>query len=223
MRQFRAIIFDFDGVLLESEYEGNRLLADLLTKLGHPHSVDDALDNYVGLSGPQFLAAIEDRIGGPLPPGFLARRKAQSVAALRDGVPAVAGAVDFVLSLPATLPKAVASSSSMGWLRGHLQHLGLADVFGDHVYSGREHVERGKPEPDLYLHAAKELGVPIAKTVILEDSRIGAVGAVASGAWVIGLAAGAHCRDGHEEMLRGLGVKDVAHSFDEVRRLLALE
>jgi HAD superfamily hydrolase (TIGR01509 family) len=223
MRSFEAIIFDFDGVLLESEYEGNRLLADLLSDLGHPHSVEDALDHYVGLSGPQFLAAIEDRIGGPLPAEFLDRRTAQSVAALREGVPAVAGAVDFVRSLPPDLPKAVASSSSMGWLRGHLTHLGLTDLFGPHVYSGREHVERGKPEPDLYLHAAKEMGVPIEKTVILEDSRIGAMGAVASGAWVIGLAAGAHCRNGHEGMLRGLGVKDVAHSFDQVRRLLALD
>ena len=223
MRRLEAIIFDFDGVLLESEYEGNRLLAELLTELGHPHSIEEALDHYVGLSGPQFLAEIERRIGGALPAEFGDRRKAQSVAALRDGVPPVAGAVEFVRSLPAGLPRAVASSSSMRWLRGHLDHLGLTEDFGPHVYSGREHVERGKPEPDLYLHAAAELGVPIEQTVVVEDSRIGAIGALASGAWVIGLAAGAHCRDGHAEMLRGVGVEDVAHSFTELRRLLSLD
>lgn len=222
MRAFGAIIFDFDGVLLESEYEGNRLLADLLTELGHPHRVEDAIEHYVGLAGPQFIAAIEKRIGGALPPAFLDRRKAQSVAALREGVPAVPGAVEFVRSLPAGLPKAVASSSSTRWLNGHLGHLGLAEVFGSHVYSGREHVERGKPDPDLYLHAARELGVPIERSVVLEDSRIGAVGAVASGARVIGMAAGAHCLDGHADMLRSVGVREVAHSFDEVRRLLGL-
>ena len=222
MRGFDAIIFDFDGVLLESEYEGNRLLAELLTELGHPHRVEDAIEHYVGLSGPQFLAAIERRIGGTLPPEFLDRRKEQSVAALRDGVAAVPGAVEFVRSLPADLPKAVASSSSTRWLNAHLDRLGLAAVFGRHVYSGREHVERGKPDPDLYLHAARELGVPIERSVVLEDSRIGAIGAVASGARVIGMAAGAHCLGGHADMLREVGVREIAYSFDDVRRLLDL-
>jgi len=221
--QPRAIIFDFDGVLLESEFEGNRLLAQLLTELGHDHSVEDALRHYVGLSGPQFIAAIEARIGTALPPEFHERRKAQTRRVLQEGVRAVAGAVEFVRSLPPELPKAVASSSTMRWLRPHLDHLGLADAFGDHVYSGREHVERSKPAPDLYLFAAAQLGVPIADSVILEDSEVGATAAVASGARVIGLVAGTHCLDGHADRLTQLGVQEVAHSFDEVRRLLALD
>jgi beta-phosphoglucomutase-like phosphatase (HAD superfamily) len=93
-------------------------------------------------------------------------------------------------------------------------------VFGDHVYSGREHVERGKPAPDLYLHAARQLGVEIGRAVIIEDSKIGAMGALASGATVIGLAAGRHCFDGHADMLRSVGVEQIAHSFDEVARLV---
>ena len=222
MPDFAAIIFDFDGVLLESEYAGNRMLAELLTELGHPTTTEEALREFVGLAGPQFLAAIERRIGGPLPEAFVERRKAQTLAALRDGVPATPGAIEFVLSLPATLPKAVASSSSTRWLYRHLELLGLAEAFGSHVYSGREHVERTKPEPDLYLHAARELGVEIANCVVIEDSEIGATGAVASGARVVGLAAGAHCLDGHADMLRRSGVKEVAHSFDEVRNLLDL-
>jgi len=222
MAEPQAIIFDFDGVLLESEYEGNRMLAELLTELGHETTTEDALREFVGLAGPQFLAAIEQRIGGSLPEQFVERRKAQTLAALRDGVPAVAGAVEFIRSLPPDLPKAVASSSSMRWLQRHLELLGLAEAFGPHVYSGREHVERTKPEPDLYLHAARELGVDIAHCVVVEDSEIGVRGAVASGARVIGLAAGAHCLDGHAEMLRRLGVKEVAHSFDELREMLRL-
>src|SRR4029079_10593558 len=205
MRGFDAIIFDFDGVLLESEYEGNRLLAELLTELGHTTSVEQALEAFVGLSGPQFLAAIEQHIGAPLPPEFAPRRKAQTVAALRDGVPAVPGAVEFVRGLPPDLPVAVASSSSTRWLRKHLDHLGLAGAVGRHAYSGREHVERGKPEPDIYLHAARELGVGIERCVIVEDSEIGARGALASGARVIGFTAGAHCFDGHEARLRAPG------------------
>ena len=221
MPRHRGIIFDFDGVLLESEFEGNRELAILLTEFGHAHEVEDTLKLYVGLSGGSFIAAIEDKIGTKLPPEFHDRLKEMSVRALRDGVAAVTGAVEFVQSLPAELPRAVASSSSTRWVRGHLHHLGLTDSFGEHVYSGREHVERGKPAPDLYLFVAERLGVPIGDCVIIEDSRVGATGALASGARVIGLAAGAHCLDGHDEMLGSLGVEEIAHSFEEVRRLLA--
>jgi len=223
MRHFDAIILDFDGVLLESEFEGNRQLAQLLTDLGHRTSVEEALKHYVGLAGQQFIGAIEARIGGPLPAKFHELRKEQSVRALREGVRAVVGAVDFVQSLPTDLPRAVASSSSTRWIRGHLQHLGLTDTFGDHVYSGREHVERGKPAPDLYLHAAEQLGADIRRSVIIEDSEIGATGALASGAQVIGLAAGSHCLDGHADMLQALGVQHVASNFNEVRRLLGLD
>jgi HAD superfamily hydrolase (TIGR01509 family) len=222
MPDFHAIIFDFDGVLLESEFEGNRMLAELLTDLGHRHSVEDTLRNYVGLAGKDFIAAIEERIGAELPPEFHDRMKEKSRIALREGIEAVVGAVDFVRALPAELPKAVASSSSTKWLNGHLAHLGLDDVFGSHVYSGHEHVERGKPAPDIYLYAAEQLGVAIADCAILEDSPVGVTGALASGARVIGLAAGSHCLDGHDEMLRGLGVREIAYSFDEVRRLLGL-
>jgi len=222
MRDFSGIIFDFDGVLLESEFDGNRMLAELLTDLGHRTSVEEALKHYVGLSGPQFVAAIEDRIGATLPPEFHQRRKAQSRRALREGVREVVGAVEFVRSLPPDLARAVASSSTSLWIRTHLDHLGLSDAFGEHLYSGREHVERGKPEPDLYLFAARQLGVDIGRCVIIEDSEIGAKGALASGARVIGLAAGSHCLDGHADMLRGLGVREIADSFDEVRRLLGL-
>jgi HAD superfamily hydrolase (TIGR01509 family) len=222
MPDFAAIIFDFDGVLLESEFEGNRELAELLTDLGHRHSVEETLKNYVGLAGPDFIAAIERRIGAELPPEFHDRLREKSRRALAEGIEAVVGAVDFVQGLPATLPKAVASSSSTKWIHGHLRHLGLERAFGTHVYSGREHVERGKPAPDLYLFAARQLGVAIGDCVILEDSEVGATGALASGARVIGLAAGSHCLDGHGDMLRSLGVKEIAHSFEEVRGLLRL-
>jgi len=218
-----ALIFDFDGVLLESEFEANVQLAELLTDLGHRHSAIEAMRHYTGLAGDDFIAAIEERIGARLPPEFHSRIREGSVRALKDGIDAVVGAVDFVRSLPTDLPRAVASSSSTRWIRGHLHHLGLVDAFGEHVYSGREHVIRGKPAPDIYIHAADQLGVAIDRPVILEDSEVGAKGALASGATVIGIAAGRHCFDGHEEMLRSVGVTHVAHSFDEVARLLGLD
>jgi HAD superfamily hydrolase (TIGR01509 family) len=223
MMDAEAIIFDFDGVLLESEFEGNVQLAALLTNLGHRHTVEDTLRHYVGLAGPQFIAAIEERIGAALPIAFHDRMKEQSRRALREGIKAVVGAVEFVRSLPARLPIAVASSSSTRWISGHLDHLGLSERFGEHVYSGREHVEHGKPEPDIYLHAARRLGVEIDRCTIIEDSRFGAIGALKSGAKVIGLAAGQHCLDDHGEMLRELGIAHIAHSFEDVRAYLGLD
>ena len=217
-----AIIFDFDGVLLESEYEGNNLLAQFLTDCGHPTSVEEAVEQFVGLNGQPFLDAIERHIAGPVPDRFHGMGREMRNRALAEGLDPVAGAVEFVRDLPAELPKAVASSSSTKWVGTHLAHLGLGEAFGGHVYSGKEHVARSKPAPDLYLFAAEQLGVDIREALILEDSKVGAQAALASGAQVIGLAAGRHCFAGHEEMLRGVGVTRVAHSFDQVRRLAGL-
>ena len=221
--KFDALIFDFDGVLIESEFEGNQRLAELLTSLGHPTSVAEAIEHYTGLAGQDFVAAVETRIGRALPPEFHERGRVHRDRAMREGIDEVAGAIEFVRSLPPQLPKAVASSSSTNWVRTHLAHIGLEDVFAEHVYSGREHVSRGKPAPDLYLHAATALGVDIGRTVIIEDSKVGATGALASGAAVIGLAAGRHCFDGHADMLRSVGVTEIAHSFDEAARLVGLD
>lgn len=218
-----AIIFDFDGVLLESEYELNRLTAELLTELGHPHTFEEAIEHYTGLAGRHVIEVIESRIGRPLPQEFHERMSQEGKRALAEGIEPITGAIDFVRSLPHAIPKAIASSSSTKWIRTHLTHLGLSEAFEPHLYSGREHVERGKPAPDLYLHAAEQLRVDIARTVILEDSKVGATGALASGARVIGLAAGSHCLDGHADMLRGVGVEEIAHSFEEVARLVGLD
>jgi len=219
--RFDALIFDFDGVLLESEWAGNKQIADWLTGIGHPISVEQAMDTFMGLAGRDFIAAIERWIGRPVPDDFHAARAEEDARAIAEGVEEVAGAVAFIRGLPPGLPKAVASSSSSHWVKSHLANLGLEGAFGDRIFSGREHVERGKPAPDLYLHAAAALGVPIGRTAIIEDSPVGVAGALASGATVIGLVAGRHCRPGHEERLRALGVRHIAHDFDEVAALLA--
>jgi HAD superfamily hydrolase (TIGR01509 family) len=217
-----AIIFDFDGVLLESEFEGNQLLARLLTELGHPTTPKEAIEHFTGLSGKDFIDTVESRIGRELPAEFHQATRAERDRTLEEGIDAVLGAVDFVRALPESLPKAVASSSSTRWVRTHLAHIGLEGLFEPHIYSGREHVERGKPAPDLYLHAARQLGADIRRTAIIEDSKVGATGALASGGTVIGLAAGRHCFDGHADLLRRVGVRDVAKNFDEVAELLGI-
>jgi HAD superfamily hydrolase (TIGR01509 family) len=219
--RFAAILFDFDGVLIESEYIGNKHIADYLTSIGHPTTPEQSMANFMGYAGKDFLDRVEAWIGRALPEDFFVAREAEDARVMAEGIGEVAGSVAFVRSLPADLPKAVVSSSSTRWIRRHLEHLGLSDAFGDHLYSGREHVERGKPAPDLYLYAADKLGVAIADCAIIEDSPVGATGAVASGGHVIGLCAGNHCAPDHADRLRAIGVAAVASSFDEVSALLA--
>ena len=219
--RFDALLFDFDGVLIESEYAGNRQIAEWLTRAGHPTTPQQSMARFMGLAGPDFHAALVDYIGGPLPDDFHTARAAEDDRAMAQGVEAVAGAVAFVRSLPPDLPRAVVSSSPVRWIARHLDHIGLAGAFGDHLYSGREHVARGKPAPDLYRYGAARLGVLIERCAILEDSPVGATGAVASGGYVIGLVAGSHCDADHAERLRAIGVDAVAADFTEVARLIA--
>lgn len=218
--RFDGIIFDFDGVLIESEHVSTVHIAQVLTSLGHPTSYDEAREQFVGVGGPAFVEAVGNWIGGDIPDAFFAARKAEDERVMREGLEAVDGAIRFVETLPKGFPRAIASSSTTHWIRTHLTHLGMTDAFGDHIYSGREHVTRGKPAPDIYLHAAAALGIDIKRAVIVEDSPVGATGAVASGAFVIGLAAGQHCADGHGTLLLEKGVSAAVHSFDEVAALL---
>lgn len=219
--KFAGILFDFDGVLIDSEYFGNRQIAEYLSARGYPTTIEQSMAQFMGLAGRDFLAAIERWIGGPLPEDFHARRAEEDARVLRQGIAEVAGAVAFIRKLPPELPIAVTSSSSTAWISGHLAHLGLLDRFDGRIFSGREHVARGKPAPDLYLHAAERLGLPIGACVIIEDSPVGASGAVASGGYVIGFTAGMHCAPDHGDRLRALGVDAIAASFDDVARLIA--
>ena len=181
MTRPKALLFDFDGVLLESEFAGNLQIADFLTQAGHPTSAADSMAHFMGLSGVHFTQAIEQWIGGPVPDGFWEARTVEDARVLAEGVDAVAGAIAFVRSLPADLPRAIVSSSTTHWIATHLDHLGIRDAFGDHIYSGKEHVANGKPAPDLFLHAARAMGVEPARCLVVEDSAPGLAAAAAAG------------------------------------------
>lgn len=236
MARFDGLILDFDGVLIDSEFVGNAHLAQVLTALGHPIDPEEAMARFMGLAGIDFIDAIERWMGGKLPTDFARMRADEDARALAEGIAEVAGAAAFLAALPSDLPVAIASSSSTHWIRTHLEHLFRQPVldakqtervtpafklFG-HIYSGREHVSHGKPAPDIYLHAAAALGVPIDRCAIVEDSPVGATGAVKTGAFVIGLVAGSHCGPDHAARLKAIGVDAIAHNFEQVRALLGL-
>lgn len=172
------------------------------------------MDRYIGLNWRDTLAVIEAEIGRPLPADF--RPKTKEAFQLRlDEVTAVTGVEAFLDTLPAT-PKAVASSSPTAWLRSALERFGLAHHFGDRLFSAAEHVSRGKPHPDIYLHAAGALGVESGEVLVIEDTPPGVAAARAAGMTVVGLCAGLHCGPGYGERLRAAGAGHIAGSYAEV-------
>lgn len=211
---FQAIIFDFDGVIVDSEILSNAVLAEALTAFGHPTTTEQAVDRYIGLHWADTCARIEAEIGRPLPADFK-QRTSEAFQLRLSEVGAVAGVADFLEALP-PVPKAVASSSPTQWLRSSLERFGLSRHFGDRLFSAAEHVPRGKPHPDIYLHAAANLGVSPGDTLVLEDTAPGVAAARAAGMTAVGLCAGLHCGPGYGDRLRSAGASKVVASYSEV-------
>lgn len=205
-------------MIVDSEILSNAILAAALTELGHPTTLDEAVERYIGLNWRDMGVVIEAEIGRPLPADFRARAK-EAFELRLDEVTAVAGVEAFLDALP-PVPKAVASSSPTQWLRASLERFGLSRHFEGRLFSAAEHVERGKPHPDIYLHAARELAVAPAEVLVLEDTPTGVKSAVAAGMTVVGLCAGLHCGPDHGERLKAAGAHHVAGSYDDVLALV---
>lgn len=213
------LIFDFDGVVADSELIANSELARALTDIGLPTTVDESLARYMGRRWIDCAADIEVALGRPLPPEFNDARRAEVRARLADELTEIRGLSGF-LDAHADWPRCIASSSSHEWLALALDIIGLDDLF-QHRFSGASDVANGKPAPDLFLYAAQAMGVAPADCVVIEDSLAGVTGGVAAGMRVIGLVAGSHIRDGHAATLSAAGAHAVAASYDEVAALLA--
>jgi len=214
----RAIIFDFDGVLADSEALANRVLANLLTACGAPTTLEQSYAAYMGKRLPEIVAAANARHGVDLPDDFPDRLLDATLAAFRRDLRAVPGAPAFVRGLGRT-PKAIASSSSPPRLAFSLEIIGLAEDFGRHVYSAQQ-FPRGKPHPDIFLHAAAGIGAAPQDCVVIEDSISGVQAGVAAGMRVIGLLAGAHVQTGHADALAQAGAWRVATDFASVKSAL---
>ncbi len=181
------IIFDCDGVLVDSERLANEVFARVLDEVcGLQFTLDDMFDTFVGHSRLQCLEKIEALIGEP-PPDELDRRYQQDInGALAQSVVAIDGIEDVLKQL--SLPCCVASSGAHEKMQMTLGKTGLIDYFGGNIFSTSD-VERGKPHPDIYLHAAASMGVEDpARCLVIEDSPIGVTGAVAAEMRVFGFA-----------------------------------
>jgi HAD superfamily hydrolase (TIGR01509 family) len=183
------LIFDCDGVLVDSEVLALATLRELMAELGRPLSMDEALDAFAGGSLADTLATAARLLGRPIPDDTGRRYGERLFERFRRELKPVDGVREAILALP--WRRCVASSSTPERLRLSLAVTGLAPLFGDDVFSAVQ-VERGKPAPDLYLFAARALGEAPARCIVIEDTARGVVAGRAAGMTVIGFAGAAH-------------------------------
>lgn len=186
---FRAVLFDCDGVLADTEAMANRIVASELTALGWPLGLEEAQREFLGLSLPDMLPRIAARVG-PLPEGWAAAVATRITAELSRGIQPMPGAMQAVAALAARgVPLAVCSNSGREELAVKMRVLGLLPFFGTRVFSF-EDVPRPKPAPDLYVTAASACGVPAAECLVVEDSATGVAAGLAAGCRVVALLPG---------------------------------
>jgi HAD superfamily hydrolase (TIGR01509 family) len=208
--RFELVIFDCDGVLVDSELLSNRILAERLTAAGLPTTTEDSVRDYMGRSLNSALVEVEKRLGRALPAGFADAYYEETFAAFARELEPVAGihaALDAI-----GLPSCVASSGPHEKIRHSLGLTGLLERFEGRIFSAAD-VGHGKPAPDLFLHAAETIGVPPGRCVVVEDAPAGVQGGRAAGMTVLGYAG---LTDG--ELLRAEG----ATVFTDMAELPAL-
>lgn len=207
-------IFDCDGVLVDSEIIASQVNAEILTEYGYEITAAEMNSRFVGLTGPQIASLIEEDLGRSLPEDFKDRADAEIDKRLA-GVKAISGIHDLLDMLEG--PRCICSNSSMRRLRLTLDTTGLHSRFKPYIFSAPEvGTKRGKPAPDVFLHAAKEFGVEPRDVIVIEDSVPGVTGAAAAGMRVIGFVGGAHTWPGHGEMLMDAGAETVVRRLKEV-------
>ncbi|WP_353943186.1 HAD family hydrolase [Streptomyces sp. HUAS MG91] len=188
--RYELVIFDNDGVLVDSEPLSNTLLAGYLTELGHPTSYEDSLRDYMGAALHRVHDLVLERTGERLPDDFDDVFHGRVFAAFERELQPVPGVVEVLEKLSADgVPYCVASSGSHERIRVGHRTTGLDRWFGDGRVFSSEDVGRGKPAPDLFLHAAERMGVAPEKCVVIEDSPLGVRAAVAAGMDVYGFTA----------------------------------
>ncbi|GHE86327.1 hydrolase [Streptomyces spiralis] len=185
--RYDLVIFDNDGVLVDSEPISNRLLAAYLTELGHPTSYEDSIRDYMGSAMHRVHDLVLERTGRRLPDDFDDVFHARVFAAFERELKPVAGVTGVLEKLTADgVPYCVASSGSHERIRVGHRTTGLDRWFEEERVFSSQDVGRGKPAPDLFLYAAGRMGVEPERCLVVEDSPLGVEAAVAAGMDVFG-------------------------------------
>jgi HAD superfamily hydrolase (TIGR01509 family) len=215
-RNFDLVIFDCDGVLVDSELISCRAHAQTLSRHGYAITEQQVLERFLGVSDREARLTIEAESGRLLPDDFEAQVKAATLQFYAGDLRAIANVGDAIAAID--LPKCVASSGTPEKIRHGLTSASLYDILAPHIFSATQ-VKRGKPAPDLFLFAAEQMRASPARCIVIEDSVPGITGALAAGMSVLGFHGGSHCRPGHADKLRAAGAATV---FDDMRQLPAL-
>ena len=209
------IIFDCDGVLVDSEIISFEAEAGMLAEIGIPLTVRDLLARFLGTSSASMFATIERENGVELPPDFAERAALRTLQAFDRRLRPIPGIAELLADLPNR--KCVASSSEPKRIRHSLTLAGILHHFDPHIFSANQ-VKRGKPAPDLFLLAAESMDAAPARCLVIEDSVAGVTAARAAGMAVLGFTGGSHCLDGHAEKLRAAGAAAVCASMTDLGR-----
>jgi HAD superfamily hydrolase (TIGR01509 family) len=211
------VIFDCDGVLVDSEKISNEVLAEMLRAEGLPTTIEQARGDYQGLLLREIVDAVEARLGRPLPDDWVADYERERSEVFRRELRAVPGVKEVVRrATDAGVKVCVASQGKLEKTRLSLDLTGLRELFVDNALFSAHSVPRGKPHPDLFLQAASTMGVEPSNCVVIEDTPSGVTAAVRAGMRVFGYAA-----DSDAVALREAGA-EVFHSHDQLPRLLGL-
>lgn len=210
-------IFDCDGVLVDSETISNRVLAQMLTEQGLPTTLTQSRRDYQGLLLADVQADAEAKLGRALPANWLELYELERTIAFREDLQPIAGVAQAVKRIQeAGVAVCVASQGKLEKTRLSLQITGLEDLFEDDVLFSAYQVPRGKPYPDLFLHAARTMGSDPSRCVVIEDTPSGVQAAVAAGMKVLGF-----CADSDEQALSQAGARTFG-SLDALPALLGL-
>jgi HAD superfamily hydrolase (TIGR01509 family) len=212
MSRYALVIFDCDGVLVDSERITNQVFADLLGEHGVAYTLEDMFEHFVGHSMAVCLDKVAMLLGKAPPADFEATYRARSKLALEAQVRSVPGVEEALAQI--TIPHCVASNGPMHKMRLTLGLTGLLARFEGRLFSS-EHVARPKPAPDLFLHAARCCGVAPGDCVVVEDTPTGVAAAVAAGMTVLGYAGLTP-----EHRLRGAGAHHLFDRMADLPRLL---
>jgi beta-phosphoglucomutase-like phosphatase (HAD superfamily) len=217
-----AILFDCDGVLVDSEILAVEAETDMLAELGLHYDRHDFKTRFMGMSDKAFFAALNadslTQLGKPLPDDFAKRCGERLYIEVGKRLTEVEGARQAVLAWPRT--KAVASSSTSERLARKLKKTAMFDLFDPHIYSA-DHVTHAKPAPDLFLYAAKSLDVNPHDCLVIEDSVNGVKAGLAAGMRVWAFTGGSHFDDGLREHLANAGAERVVESWAEAAGLFS--
>ncbi|MET7728984.1 HAD family hydrolase [Streptomyces mirabilis] len=188
--RYDLVIFDNDGILVDSEPISNTILAAYLTELGHPTSYEESIRDYMGSAMHRIHELVQERSGQRLPEDFDDVFHGRVFAAFERELQPVPGAVQLLEKLAADeVPYCVASSGSHERIRVGHRKTGLDRWFDEGRVFSSQDVGRGKPAPDLFLHAAERMGVAPERCVVVEDSPLGVRAANAAGMDVYGFTA----------------------------------